>query len=404
MRQIARFSDHKTGRTSETSRSERIRVLWLIKGLGRGGAERLLCDAAELGDHERFGYEAAYFLGERNWLADELRSKGVPVHLFATTGRFDFGWVRALRKFLLRERFQVVHVHSPLIAAATRLVVSTLPRRMRPALMSTEHLPWSGYRLPTRIVNGATFPLDRTHLAVSNAVRGSIPRPLRRNVTVLNHGVPSDRIRSLRVVRNQVRRELGIRDDEILVGTVANFTKQKAHQDLIGAAALVVNRGRNVRFATVGRGPTEPSMRALAEKLGVSQRFLFLGPQDDGPRFIAAFDVFALSSHYEGLPLVIMEALTLGVPVVATRVDGILELIEDGVDGLLVPPSRPDLLANALDTLIVDAERRAAFGAAGLERAAAFDNRPAVSAIESTYRQLALSTTVASDIGRSDRS
>lgn len=367
---------------------KRPRVLLLIKGLGRGGAELLLCHAAELRDREAFDYEAGYLLASRSWLADELRAQDVPVHLFAASGDFDFGWMRRLRRFLLARRFDILHVHSPMVAGFARLVVRSLPRASRPKMISTEHVPWSGYSFPTRILNAVTFPLDDAHLAVSEAVLRSVPRPFRGNVKALIHGIPLDRVRSKRSSRDTTRAQLGIGPDEILVGTVANFRAQKAYPDLVAAASMVIAPGRAVRFAAVGRGPLESEIQELARRRGLGDRFMFLGPLDDAATFIAGCDLFALSSHYEGLPLAVMEALALGVPVVATNVAGVAELVNDGVDGILVPKARPDLFADALDTMILDSELRESMAKAAAEDAPRFDNRAAFARIEALYHSL----------------
>ena len=377
---------------SETDTREgggsRIRVLWLIKGLGRGGAEMLLYQAARLRDRDAFDCEVGFLLGSRDWLADDLRAEGVPVHLFASERHADFRWTMKLRRHLIANPVDVVHIHSPLVAAAARLVVRSLPRRVRPKTVSTEHLPWSGLNRLTRLVNAATFRLDAAHLAVSDAVAGSIPRRARKQVQVLVHGIPVSHVGAERRWRETVRKELGVAPDEVLVGTVANVTAQKAYPDLIEAARQVASRMGNVRFAVAGRGTLDDEMLALAERSGLGERLALLGAVEDAPRFMSACDIFALASHWEGLPLVIMEAMALGLPVVATKVGGIPALIRDGSEGTLVPSSRPDLLAEAIEELAADAERRESIGRAASEDAIRFDNEAAVRTIETLYRDL----------------
>jgi glycosyltransferase involved in cell wall biosynthesis len=374
--------------SDEREPRRRIRVLWLIKGLGRGGAEMLLYHAAELRDRDSFECEVAYLLGSRGWLAEDFRSVGVPVHLLPSERHADLRWAGKLRRFLIENPVDVVHVHSPLVAAVARLVVRTVPRAVRPVMVSTEHLPWSGHALPTMVVNALTFRLDDAHLAVSSAVVDSIPRRLRRNVRVLVHGVPVETIRAERRWRVEARAELGVADDEVLVGTVANFTPQKAYPDLLEAARRVIDRGRKVRFAVGGRGTLESEIRTLRDRLGLGDRFLVLGALEDAPRFMAACDIFALPSHWEGLPLVIMEAMAIGLPVVATKVGGITELVRDGVDGILVPKARPQQLADAIDELAKNPDRRRRMGREAADGAMRFDNHSAIRTIEALYREL----------------
>ncbi|MEX2556733.1 MAG: glycosyltransferase [Actinomycetota bacterium] len=370
------------------SGGSRIRVLWLIKGLGRGGAEMLLYQAARLRDRDAFECEVGFLLGSRDWLADDLRAEGVPVHLFSSEKHADFRWALKLRRYLIANPVDVVHVHSPLVAAAARLVVRSLPRRVRPRTVSTEHLPWSGHNRLTRMANAATFRLDAAHLAVSDAVAESIPRRSRRHVEVLVHGIPVSHVRAERRWRETVREELGVGPEEILVGTVANVTAQKAYPDLIEAAKQVASRMENVRFTVAGRGTLDDEMLALAKSAGLGGRLVLLGAVEDAPRFMSACDIFALASHWEGLPLVIMEAMALGLPVVATEVGGIPALIRNGDEGTLVPKSRPDLFARALEELAADPERRKRMGQAATEDAIRFDNEGAVRTIEALYRDV----------------
>ncbi len=366
-----------------------IRVLWLIKGLGRGGAEMLLLQAARLRDRTAFECEIGYLLGSRGWLADDFRAQDVPVHLFRSERHVDLRWARRLRRHLREHPVDLIHVHSPLVAAVARIVARSLPRRVRPRTISTEHLPWSGHARATRLVNAVTFHLDDAHLAVSDAVVESMPARYRRNVRVLVHGVPVNEIRAHRRFRNEVRSELGIEEGEVLVGTVANVTSQKGYPDLMAAARKVVGFGRHVRFAMIGRGTADPEIVSLRDRAGLGDRVLLLGPVEDAPRLMAACDIFALASHWEGLPLVLMESLALGLPIVATRVGGVSELVRDGVDGTLVPPRRPDLLARAIDQLVMDKEQRDRMSHAGAEGAMRFDNHEAVRTIEALYREVA---------------
>ena len=112
--------------------------------------------------------------------------------------------------------------------------------------------------------------------------------------------------------------------------TVANLRDDKNYPGLIEAARLVVERGAPVRFATAGQGPLEAQIRELRRRSGLGERFALLGYRDDATRLIAAADLFVLASHHEGLPVTVMEALTLGVPVVAPAVGGLPEVVTSG--------------------------------------------------------------------------
>lgn len=366
-----------------------LRVLWLIKGLGAGGAERLLCLAAEARDRERFRYEVGYLLPWKNALRGELEGNGVPVHCLEGAGEWRLGWAVRLRSLLRSAPFDVLHVHSPYVAAVARLVVRSLPRRVRPRVVSTEHVPWSGYVAATRLFNAVTFRLDDAHIAVSEGVRASIPEPLRRQVQVVMHGIVPERARRELAYRENARAEAGAGEGEILIGTVANLRAQKAYPDLLAAARRLLDAGAPVRFVAVGQGPLEAELQSLHRSLGLGDAFRFVGYRDNPARVMAGCDIFVLASLYEGLPLALMEALALGLPVVATAVPGVVEAITDGVEGILVPPGRPDLLAEALGSLVREPDRRARLAEAARARSTAFDIRQAVRQTEGLYGELA---------------
>jgi glycosyltransferase involved in cell wall biosynthesis len=360
-----------------------LRCLWVIKGLGRGGAEQLLLSAATV-TTGGVAYEAAFVRSERNALVAPLRDLGVPVHDLAAGKGL---WPVRLARLVRDERFDVVHVHSPLLAAVARLAIRA--QRRRPSLVTTEHNVWPAYGAATRAANAVTFPLDDAHLAVSEEVRRSIPGRWRDRVEVVRHGVDLATVAAARSQRDGARRDLGVGHEHVVVLTVANYRRHKAWPDLLAAARRVVDADDRVRFVGAGQGPLDAEVEAEHARHDLGERFLLLGGRDDVPRLLAGADVFCLSSLQEGLPVALMEALAAGVPVVATAVGGVPEAVTDGVEGRLVPPSRPDLLAAALLEVTGDGEARARMAAAALVRARDFDIRRAVERTEALYRELA---------------
>jgi colanic acid/amylovoran biosynthesis glycosyltransferase len=165
----------------------------------------------------------------------------------------------------------------------------------------------------------------------------------------------------------------GPADGRLSVLSVGRLVAVKGQGVLIEAIATLVRDGANVTLTLVGDGPRRPALENLARRLGVADRVRFTGRvgQDDIGAHYAAADVFCLSSFAEGVPVVLMEAMASGIPVVATRINGIPELIEDGESGVLIAPGRADLLAAALRDMLEDGSRRAGLAAAGRERVAA---------------------------------
>jgi glycosyltransferase involved in cell wall biosynthesis len=166
---------------------------------------------------------------------------------------------------------------------------------------------------------------------------------------------------------SKIRSELGLSESEILITMVARFVPQKDHDTLFRALNFLPECGFKV--ALVGNGEREVLFRREAEKQSVNGRVVFLGERCDVPQILAASGIFVLSSHWEGLPRSIIEAMMSGLPVVATRVGGVPELVEDGVTGFLVPPKDPQALAKALQRLLDDPELRHRMGQLGREKA-----------------------------------
>ncbi|HZR14256.1 MAG TPA: glycosyltransferase [Acidimicrobiia bacterium] len=363
----------------------RARVLWLVKGLGPGGAERLLVAAAAVHDRKRFTFETDYLLPWKDALVQPLEQLGVSARCYGVHDERDLRWASRLRRRLLDEPVDVLHAHSPYPAGIARLVARTLPRRVRPRLVYTLHNTWHSFATPTRVLNGLTLPLDAADIAVSDEVRDTMWPYLRRRARVIIHGVDVDAIAAQRSQRDAVRAELGIGPDEPVAGTIANFRAQKDYPNLLEAARLLERRGSPVRFVAVGQGQLEDETRALHARLGLGDRVLLLGRRDDAVRVLAACDVFTLASSNEGLPVAVMEAFALGLPVVATHVGGVPEAVRDGIEGILVPPREPKALADAIDELVRDGARRASMGAAARARGERFDIGVTVREIERVY-------------------
>jgi glycosyltransferase involved in cell wall biosynthesis len=377
-----------TTRLSPPHSRRRARVLWLVKGLDPGGAELLISTAAQVRDQERYDYEAAYLLPWKRGLVAELEAAGVPVHCLQGGAEWDIRWVGRLRRLVRERRYDVVHIHSPYVAGIARPALKLLPKALRPRIVYTEHLPWPGYVWLTRLLNRFTFGLNDAALAVSDSVRASVKSAQRGRVRVVVHGVLTDRVRQESSARDEVRAELGIEAGEFVVGTVAHLRAQKAYPVLLEAARLLIDSGLAVRFVAVGRGPEESEIRSLHRRLKLGDHFLFTGFRSDAIRVMSAFDAFVLASWNEGLPVTVMEALTLGIPVVATAVGGTPEILTSGVEGLLVPPGRPDELAAAISSLADSPATRRSMSEAAKGRASAFDIGRATRRVEAVYESV----------------
>lgn len=361
-----------------------VRVLQVVKGLGPGGAERLLVSMAAAADPTAVEHEVAYVLPWKQHLVPELEALGVATHLLAgRRGMADPRWPVRLRR--LARRFDVVHLHSPAVGALARLAIA--PGR-GPVLVSTEHNVWASHGRLTRLANAATLPLDLQRWAVSAEVVSSMWARWRPASEVLVHGVPVDALAAQADGRAAARAALGWADDDVVVASVANLRANKDHPTLFRAASIALAEEPRLRFVAIGQGPLEEQLRAELGSHGLGDRFAMLGYHDDPPAVLAGADVFTLSSRHEGLPISLLEAMAMGLAPALTRVGGVPEVVTDGVDGLLVPPADPAALAAAYVALARDPARRAALGAVARRRAGDFDIARTARLVEGRYRSL----------------
>ena len=362
-------------------------MLWLVKGLGPGGAERLLVAAAGQHDREVFEISCAYLLPWKQQLVPELEALGVATTCLNVRDERDVRWAARLRRLLHEHPVDVLHAHSPYPAGIGRLVTRTLPARVRPRSVYTLHNTWRSFAPPTRVLNGATMRLDAADISVSRQAHSTLPARLAARTEVLLHGIDLQAAHA-QVDRDGARRELGFTAEDTVFGTVANFRAQKDYPNLLAAARLLLDRGVPVRFLIVGQGPLDAEIRAEHSRLGLESTVTILGERHDAIRVMSACDGFVLASKNEGLPVALMEALAIGLPVVATDVGGVSEAISNDVNGLLVPPSDPVALADAIEALVTDPARRARLSEGAAARAPRFDIRRTVARLEAVYRSV----------------
>lgn len=358
--------------------SARPVVLVLVKGLGIGGAEKLLSEGARFWDRDAFDYHVAYWLAHKDQLAGELGALGVPVHVLdGPVPRLPF----SLRRLVKRIGADIVHAHLPTAGVLAR-VASPVP------VVYTEHNLADSYAALTRIANRVTYARQAVAIACSAPVRDSLRRYPGRIVTIRNgvacHVDP--------VAVAAVRPELGIDADTPLVVHVGNIREGKGHDTLVDATERLVERGFEGLVTSIGvaHDPAElDRLRQRTRTLDLDRYLRFMGRRSDAVAFTAACDVYVNPSDFEGLPVAVLEAMSLGRPVVATAVGGVPTVIDDGVTGVLVPPGAPDAIATEVEALLADRERARELGASAAAFVAAeLSLADMVAAVEACYRDV----------------
>jgi glycosyltransferase involved in cell wall biosynthesis len=374
----------------------RLGVVALVDRLVHGGAERLAADIATRLDPERFasalcvsrwsdpGHAASPEVPQRLRAAAE--AAGVRFLGLERRGRWDLAAWRPLVQLLRSGEVQVLHGHM-----FGSNVWSVLLGRLTgiPVVIAHEHSwAFTGDR-PRQLV-------DRHLIGRGSDVVIACSQADRRCMIEVE-GIAAERVvyvpngivgRSPTPGRD-VRRELGIAADAPVIGSVGALRAEKRFDVLLLAAAQLSTRRPGLHVVIAGAGAQRGALEALAGELGLGRSAMLLGARDDVPDLLAAVDVAVTCSDFEGSPLSVLEYMEAGLPVVATRVGGLPELIDDGVQGLLVPRRDPAALAQALDVLLGDAGRRRAMGEAGRQRRREqFDFGVMVTRLEDLYERL----------------
>jgi glycosyltransferase involved in cell wall biosynthesis/GT2 family glycosyltransferase len=329
----------------------------------------------------------ARFFKDRGILVDELDSANrSPLRVFLESYRYFRRQQPTIVHFNLNNTFSCF---VPILAA----YFSRVPWRL-----ATEHLDLqlaigkrAGVRTKKFVKRVMTFCLDYT-IPVSQANKQLLVEDYRVNpyrLKLILNGVDVNRFAFSASGRRAIRQSLGIGPEQTLIGTVARFNFQKGHQYTVEAIPSILKSCPQARFLFVGEGPTQARLADRVRQLGLQPYVTFAGAREDIPEILSALDIFLLTSLYEGLPLSILEAMAVGLPVVATSVSGTPEAVTEQHTGLLIPPEDSQAVASAVVRLVKDPESRRRMGANGRKLVhRRFDKSLMVGQVEHIYQNL----------------
>lgn len=340
-------------------------VLHLIDTAGPGGAETIF---AQLADRMGSLTRTIAVVPREDWLSTHLRKLGVQPYVLAAKGSFNLRYLLKLLHIARQHDVKLIHTH--LLGSA--VYGAFLGLLIRTPVLSVLHGP-TDLQQPGRLPRLKARLLDRycSHIiAVSASTREALESfGIRSERSLLiQNGIDTTRYCPGRAI--DLRTELGLTSRDLLIGAVGNIRKPKAYEDLIEAAASLLPSHPQVHFIIVGQGEelALAALRSHASNRGIAGRVHFVGFRQASPDLYRNFDVFVSSSRSEGLSLAFLEAMSSGLPIVATRSGGPQEVIENGHTGLLVPVNDPEALCAALKCVIEDPELRQSFGSAGRAR------------------------------------
>jgi glycosyltransferase involved in cell wall biosynthesis len=323
----------------------------------------LLPEGLRFADRGRFEYRYGYFLPWKDAMVPALRAQDVEVSCFG--GRNNLQILMSARRIagmLRREAVDVLHCHLPVAGAVGRIA----GRMAGVPVVYSEHNKQERYHRMTRLLNRSTWNWQARVVAVSGDVANSIDKHIRSAVPVevVLNGVDVTRYSRDNSDPGSVRERYGIPPDAPVVGTVAVFRVQKRLEDWLEAARLLRARHPYVHFLLVGDGPVRSDVEARIASSGMEDVVHLPGLQEEVRPFLAAMDVYMMSSLFEGLPVALLEAMSMECAPVCTAVGGIPEVIRSGENGYLAEPERPEQLAGLVADLLDDPVRVRELGAA----------------------------------------
>jgi glycosyltransferase involved in cell wall biosynthesis len=344
-----------------------VRILLLSTSMGMGGADKLLMTAAQA--MQSHGHSVRIVsLTALGPMGLQAQSLGIPTEsLNMPRGLPDPRALIRLIRLVHSWKPDVIHshmVHANLMARVLRLFVRV------PALVSTIHNINEGGRvrmLAYRLSNGLVDHMTIVSEAAADrfVTEGIVPRRL---LTVIPNGVDIDLFRNVSLsARETIRGSLGPGQVFIWLA-VGRFEVAKDYPNLLRAFAMVRDREPRAVLLLVGRGSLQPETEALARELGLGDSVRFLGVRHDVPEVMSVADAYVMSSAWEGMPMVLLEAAAASLPIVATRVGGNHEVVQEGKSGFLVPPGDAEALAKTMIRMMeLSSDQRRAMGALGRE-------------------------------------
>lgn len=364
----------------------------------RGGERQLLYAAAAL---RARGHENIVVCRRRSELEAQARKQGFEVLTLPFFFEFDPISAWRLARGCARRSRAVLHAHTAHAAGIVALAGKLA--KLRPVVHRRVDFPLRGawsrkvkYESAGRVV------------AVSRAIAEVLEKdglPAGR-VVVVPDALPSDdeerrwaaqtdgrfspvETNRRRAARQELADELGLDEKTRWVGNLAALVPHKDHQTLVAAAVIVLLKRPQTRFLIAGRGPEEKNLFESIKRMGLLGKVLLVGHRGDPARFLAALDVFVLSSWGEGMGSVLLEAAACGIPIAATTAGGIPEIVEHDKSGLLAPPRDPEALADRIIRLVDDPALGRRLAAEALERLPRFGLKRLARSLEEVYAQVA---------------
>jgi sugar transferase (PEP-CTERM/EpsH1 system associated) len=343
----------------------KIKVMQITHDLAIGGLQRVVVNICKnIVDREKFDISVLCLrdLGE---FVPEVESMGIKVHFLPQTKGTDYLSFLKVAKILRHEKPDVIHTHNtqPFIdgtigalLAGVKTIVHTDHARIFPDKRRYMFAEWVMSHFAYKVVGVS----DDTS---QNLIR--YEKISRKKVLTIPNGIDEKKF-SIKIDKKAKRRELGILGDGPIVGLGVRLTEGKGINYLLRAMPDIIEKFRDIILVIVGDGPAKDKLEKQSVGLGIDRNVLFLGPRLDIPELLKLFDIYVLPSLSEGLPMVLLEAMAAGCPVIATNVGGVPTMIKHGENGSLIEPKNHKVLASEIIRLLSDKKLRNRYSKNGL--------------------------------------
>ncbi|BCA54099.1 putative Glycosyl transferase group 1 [Nitrospira sp. KM1] len=332
-------------------------------------------------------YRSVVGLFRSGWLKDQCEGRGLKTYVLPSDGFLHWKWMRECYRLIGSEKVDLIQAHEfdAIVHGGIVSVLAGIP------MVATVHgknyfsdkarRRWA-YRVLSRRARMVTVSGDLKRFVVEKVGISSD------QVHVIHNGVEGMLVAGSFEIQQQ-RQDLGIPDEDVVVGVVGNLYPVKGHAYLLDAIPSILKVFPHTIFLLVGRGELEVHLKSQAHDLGIEKKVRFLGLRHDVPKLLEIMDLFVMPSLSEGLSIALLEAMAAGKPVIVTDVGGNPELVVQGKTGLIVPSKDSGALAAALTAMLTDRNRMKQFGSAGKHRVAEhFTVQSMIGNYQQTYASL----------------
>jgi glycosyltransferase involved in cell wall biosynthesis len=342
---------------------KKISVLHLVEDLKIGGIEKVIFDLATNLNRNLYTVDV-WCIARGGEIAEKLVRAGVRVRILGIPSYYNLFNIIRIARFIRMHKPDILHGHTYFSNTICRI-----SGRLAcvPVIIAHVHNTYCNYSYRNLLVERILSFFTNKIICCSNAVRNFVLKCEKissQKAVVIHNGIDQKKFHKEFEISN-LREHLKISSNTMVIITVASLTEKKGHRFFLEALKKIKLGYADIKWLIVGDGPIRKKLEELTQEFNLKDTVIFTGLRNDVSELLNNSDIFVLPSLKEGLPLAVIEAMSTGLPVVATSVGGVTEIIEDEKTGLLIPPGNPDAISSAVMILLKDIKKREYIGRHG---------------------------------------